>query len=214
MNITLTQLYIHPSNKNETSFKALPPKYIKVDEYLIRGPHPSVKDLRQLKEEGVNLIYDFRHLSNLGCKFIEKYYCKFTGIKYIRLPYSNLYGEYPTLSIFEKIASEVINNGKNGGKTLFHCNSGRHRTSHFSAFYKLTKGEPLNNVMQKENYQTKLNEIIKDQILEKDYFSRQKKEYHGRNIIKRLMINYNNKIAEGIDKVQKIFISMLKQESD
>lgn len=214
MNITITkQMYTPPYNCQDTSFNALPSKYTKIDEYLIRGPHPSVKDLRKLKTEGVNQIYDFRHLSNFGFKFIEKYFCKFIGIKYTRVPYSNLYGNYPDLSIFEKISSEVKQNGEQGGKTLFHCNSGRHRTAHFAAFYKLTNGEPLNKVMQKENYQTKMNEIVKEHILDKDYFSRHKEEYHGFNIIKRAMVNYNNKIVEGLDRAQKLFLSILHKNS-
>ena len=57
--------------------------------------------------------------------------------------YSNLYGEYPQLSVFESISKSVKENGENGGRTLFHCRSGCQRTSHFSAFYLLTREEPL-----------------------------------------------------------------------
>lgn len=215
MNITFPQYNTYTKTQiNTLYFKGLPPKYTKVDEYLIRGSHPSIKDLVQLKKEGVNQIFDFRHLSNFGYKFIEKYFCKLCGIKYTRVPYSNLYGEYPDLSTFEKIALQVKENGEKGGKTLFHCNSGRHRTSHFAAFYKLTKGEPLQKVMQKEDYLSVLNKVVNEEIIAKDYFSRHLMEYDGKNIIKQILINYNNKIFEGIKRAHNIFLSSLQKPKD
>ena len=45
--------------------------YRNVDDYLIRGGAPSVRDLIRLKNEGVTQIYDFRHDSRRGLKFIE-----------------------------------------------------------------------------------------------------------------------------------------------
>ena len=56
----------------------------------------------------------------------------------------------PEKTVFENVAYDVKQNGLNGGRTLFHCNSGRHRTAHMSTFYALTKGEPLKQVI-KEN---------------------------------------------------------------
>lgn len=192
-------------------FCALPSGYTKVDNYLIRGPHPSVRQLLSLKKEGVNQIYDFRHLSNFGCKFIERFMCRLNGIKYIRLPYSNLYGEYPDLSVFEKVAASVKQNGENGGRTLFHCNSGRHRTSHFSAFYALTKGKSLEIAQNnyKDTYEPTVNKIIQEQVIDKKYFSRIKKEYTGINPIMRLITEYNNKIVDGIFNAHQKFVDML-----
>ncbi|MGN1154023.1 MAG: hypothetical protein ACI4S3_08330 [Candidatus Gastranaerophilaceae bacterium] len=192
-------------------FKALPNQYSKVDEYLIRGKHPSVRDLFCLKKEGVNQIYDFRHISTYGFKFIEKYLCKIMGIKYIRIPYSNLYGNYPDKGTFEKISAQVKQNGINGGKTLFHCNSGSHRTSHFSAFYSLTNGDSLDVAKKRLNglYQFRVSKVIKEQILDKNYFSRKKINYRGLNFIKRIWVNRNNKIYDSLNKAQVKFISMI-----
>ena len=166
----------------------------------------------ELKKEGVNRIYDFRHIDIFGYKFIEKYFCKLFGIKYTRLPYSNLYGQYPDLETFERVSKEVKQNGESGGKSLFHCNSGRHRTSHFSAFYKLTNGQPLSQVKEQyqANYWVKLNEIVKEQILDKNYFSREKIEYNGHNFIKKLQTNRNNKICDGIKRAQDMFLDFLQ----
>ena len=95
-------------------------KYKKVDNYLIRGPHPKISDLIALKNEGVTQIYDFRHISVRGFKFIEKFACKQLGIQYIRHTFSYLEGEYPTIQEFAKVAKNVKETGKNGGNTLFH----------------------------------------------------------------------------------------------
>ena len=208
------QITYTPNNqvRNNLTFNALPSKFQEVDKYLIRGPHPTVKDLIELKKEGVNRIYDFRHIDIFGYKFIEKYFCKLFGIKYTRLPYSNLYGQYPDLETFERVSKEVKQNGESGGKSLFHCNSGRHRTSHFSAFYKLTSGQPLSQVKEQyqANYWVKLNEIVKEQILDKNYFSREKIEYNGHNFIKKLQANRNNKICDGIKRAQDMFLDFLQ----
>lgn len=211
MNTIVPKYTTHCPQGSAAVFKALPSGYINVDKYLIRGPHPSIKDLMQLKSEGVNQIFDFRHLSNFGCKFIEKLSCRLLGIKYTRLPYSNLYGEYPDLDVFQTIAANVKQNGENGGKTLFHCNSGRHRTSHFAAFYALTKGEPLESVKarNKDSYGAMVNKVAKEQIYDRGYFSRSRKEYHGYNPIRRLLVKYNNRIFDGIENAQQIFLGLL-----
>ena len=127
--------------KSSISSKALPPKYKAVDNYLVRGPHPNVFDIIKLKKEGINKIYDFRQIGVRGFKWIERLACYFTGIDYNRKPYSFLRGEFPSQEEYEKIANEVRLNGENGGKTLFHCNSGTHRTSLMTAFYEITKGK-------------------------------------------------------------------------
>lgn len=103
-------------------------KFQTVDKYLIRGPRPTVREVFQLKKQGVTQIYDFRHKSFRGMKFMERIACKLTGIKYIRKPFSFLQGNTPKLQDYEEIAKSVKQNGKRGGKTFFHCNSGKHRT--------------------------------------------------------------------------------------
>jgi hypothetical protein len=208
-NINNYNNYNSYNNYATPNFKAIPKGYSKVDDYLIRGHHPSIKELWNLKKEGVNQVYDFRHHSNFGCKFIEKFACKLFGIKYNRLPYSNLYGDYPSIETFEKVAKNVKENGENGGKTLFHCNSGRHRTSHFSAFYDITKGEPLNNIKSNPNYNEIVQKSLKEQISDKNYFSRKRIEYTGHNPIKKIIANINNRITDGLNIAQKIFTERL-----
>lgn len=203
-------MYNNYENINSPNFKAIPKGYSKVDEYLIRGHHPSVRELWDLKKEGVNQVYDFRHYSNFGCKFVERIACKLFGIKYNRLAYSNLYGSYPSVETFEKVAKDVKVNGENGGKTLFHCNSGRHRTSHFSAFYDITKGDSLNDAKAKPNFNNNVQKSIKEQIIDKNYFTRKRIDYDGYNPIKRIFVKINNRIADGLYNAQKIFTDRLQ----
>ena len=60
-------------------------------------------DLIELKNAGVTQIYDFRHKSVRGFKFIEKFACKELGINYIRYPFSYLNGEYPTVRSLKEL---------------------------------------------------------------------------------------------------------------
>ena len=191
----------------------LPQGYYKVDNYLVRGKHPSPVDLYKLKKEGVNKIYDFRHHSNFGYKFVERFLCKLFGIEYTRLAYSNFSPkEYPKLDTFEKVSQEVIHNGENGGITLFHCNSGRHRTSHFSAFYKITKGKPLESVKSTlgDEYKNYRDKIILEQVDEKNYFNRKIDNYDGWNLIKKWHASFNNMIYDGLQNAHKWFLDMTK----
>ena len=200
------------SNSQKLTFKQLPKKFTSVDKYLIRGPHPCLYDLYQLKKEGVTQIYDFRHKSIHGFKFAEKVACKVLGMKYIRKPYSNLYGKYPTVQEMEEMAQSVAKNGEQGGKTLFHCNSGRHRTAHMSAFYEITKGkQSLQEVKEKsgQNFEEKFKIIIQKQLIEQDYYSRKHNRYKGKNPIKRLLAAINNRYAYAIQKGQKLFIDTI-----
>lgn len=199
-------------NTQNITFKKLPNKYRKIDEYLIRGPHPTFCDLFKLKKEGVTQIYDFRHKSIHGVKWLEKLTCNLLGIKYTRKPYSNLYGEYPTIQEFEQITHTVAQNGKQGGKTLFHCNSGRHRTAHMSAFYELTKGEKSLKTTKEElgdQFGDKVYEIINREVAGKNYHSRKLDLYNGKNPIKKIIAHINNRYANAIKKGQKMFIDTI-----
>jgi len=188
-------------------------KYSFVDEYLIRGPHPTVSALFRLRNNPwhVTQIYDFRHISKLHFKFIERLCCKLLGIKYIRVPYSNLYGRYPDLQVFEEIAHSVKENGLRGGQTLFHCNSGRHRTAQFAAFYKLTRGDRLAVVKAQlgDAYEKRVFEIVKEQILEYDYFNRTVIQYNGINPVVSVFVKHNNRIAFALAKAHSLFLGRL-----
>ena len=211
--ITVTPLY-PISEINTLSFTALPKGYSYVDDYLIRGPHPSIRTLMALKKENVNQVFDFRHHSNFGCKFIERFACKLLGISYKRFPFSYLHNEYPELSVFESVAQKVMQNGKNGGKTLFHCHSSRHRTSHFSAFYFLTKGEPMSVVAQKPDFKERLKHTIQTQIIEKNYFNRTIKNYKGINPIAKFKTSLNNRIVNGVRTAHAIFLDTISKCSN
>jgi len=202
------------TNQNNTSFQSLPKKFQAVDNYLIRGPHPNIVDLIHLKKEGVTQIYDFRHISIRGIKFVEKIACNFMDIKYKRKPYSNLHGEYPTIKEFEEIANSVKKNGDQGGKTLFHCNSGRHRTAHMSAFYRITKGEhSLAEIREQlgDRFKQTAIEIIKSEVVNKGYYSRKRSHYNGYNPIKHLFSRINNRYAEAIRRGQKMFCETIME---
>ena len=190
----------------------LNPKYKKVDEYLIRGPHPNISDLIELKREGVTQIYDFRHIGIRGFKFIEKFICKELGIKYIRCPYSHLKHQFPTTDELNTIAKSVKTNGENGGKTLFHCNSGSHRTAHMTAFYDLTKGEPIDEVFNKLGvikYSKRVQKVVQKHFYEQKYFNREYKNTHTLNPIKKFKNKFNNKIIDAISTAQASFLSII-----
>ncbi len=188
-------------------------KYKKVDNYLLRGPHPKISDLIDLKKEGVTQIYDFRHFGVRGFKFIEKYACKQLGIKYIRQPFSYLKGEYPTAKEFETIAKSVKETGEHGGgKTLFHCNSGSHRTAHMAAYYDLTKGENINNVFNRLGpikYAEKAEEVVNNHCYKQNFFNRKLNHEKTFNPIKYLKNSFNNRVVEATQKAHTYFIALI-----
>lgn len=193
-------------------FKALPKKYSKVDDFLIRGPHPSINDLIKLKKEGVTQIFDFRYKEFFSSKFIEKITCKILGIEYKKAPYNALYQQFPGTEAFEKVAKSVAKNGETGGKTLFHCNSGRHRTAHMSAFYELTKGkqtlEEVRTTLGKK-FGERVRGIIQTQIPAKTYRNRQIIDYDGINPITKYRVAQNNKYARASQMAQSRFLKLI-----
>lgn len=192
-------------------------KYTNVDNYLIRGPHPGIKDLLALKEEGVTQIYDFRHYGIRGFKFIEKYLCKELGINYIRHPFSYLKQEYPSIKDFEEIARNVKLNGEKGNKTLFHCNSGSHRTAHMAAYYDLTKGEGVDNVLGElgiVKYSEKLQDVINTHFYKQNFFNRQEKPEKTLNPIKYLKHRFNNRVKRATESAHASFIAILTRFKD
>lgn len=193
-------------NFNPT-FQGVPPRFQKVDNFLIRGPRPSLSDLIELKKEGVNQIYDFRHKSMRSWNLVEKVACWFMNIKYKRKAYSNL-GEYPQVVDFENIAQSVAQNGESGGKTLFHCNSGLHRTAHMAAFYRLTKGKASLDVTKQklgEKYKETATSILKSEVVHKGYYSRKFDKYTGKNPIKHFLASMNNYYVKAIKRGQELF---------
>lgn len=195
----------------EVNFCALPKKYKEVDKYLVRGPHPGIRDIFQLKKEGVTQIYDFRHYGMRGFKFVEKFACKVAGINYKRKSFSFLEGTYPTKRDYETIARSVKKNGEKGGKTVFHCNSGTHRTSLMSAYYRITKGEPLEKVKQSPYYSANVAKIVKEEIKDANYFTRNKLKTNVKNPIVRVINMFNNNVQNVTQKAYDLFVDILKK---
>jgi hypothetical protein len=198
-------------NAYSPSFQALPKKYTVIDDYLIRGPHPNPVDVFKLKKEGVNQIYDFRHYGPKGFKFVERFLCKVAGINYERRAFCFLHGEFPTENEYQTIAKSVKDNGKHGGKTLFHCNSGTHRTALMSAFYDITKGENLDTVKTAKNYKENVDKVLKEQVVNTKYFSRNRVELNTKNPVKLLQNRFNNKVEKAIRSAYESFLDILSK---
>ncbi len=187
-------------------------KYKKVDEYLLRGPHPQIGDLIELKNAGVTQIYDFRHRGIRGFKFVEKYFCNELGIKYIRYPYSYLNKEYPSLKDFTNVAKSVKETGEQGGKTLFHCNSGSHRTAHMSAFYEVTKGEEIDDVFNRLGvikYAQNVQDAINKHFYQQKYFNRKEKAENTYNPISYFKNKFNNRVIKATQLAHSSFLAIM-----
>lgn len=195
---------------NGIYFTALPKKYKVVDEALIRGPHPGICDVFRLKKEGVTQIYDFRHFSVRGAKTIERLACKIAGIDYKRRAFSFLEGTYPTLQDYEAISKSVKDNAQKGGKTLFHCNSGTHRTSLMSAFYRITHGESLSKCKKQSGYSENVDKILKEEVSNAHYFSRNKAKKMSKNPVIRLINIFNNNVQNATQKAYDLFLDIVK----
>ena len=200
------------NNISFPQFNALPKKFKSVDEYLIRGPHPCIHDIFALKKEGVNKIYDFRHYGLRGFKWVERLGCKLANVEYIRKPYSFLENKLPTQSDYEEIAKDVMNNGQKGGKILFHCNSGTHRTSLMVAFYDITKGKSLNKCKtENSDFEKTVNEAIEKHVKNMKYFSRNKVVINTKNPIKKAKNIFNNMVEEAICRAYNLFMEMMQK---
>ena len=66
----------------------------------------------------------------------------------------------------------------------------------------------------KDTYEATVNKIIQEQVINKKYFSRIKKEYTGINPIMRLITEYNNKIVDGIFNAHRKFVDMLSTKKN
>ncbi len=205
--------YTISQNQNiKYSFGSIPPKFKKVDDYLIRGSSPTVVDIFKLKKEGVNQIYDFRHKCFRGMKFIEKLACKIAGIKYCRQPYSFLQGTLPTLEEYETIAKSVKENGEKGGITLFHCNSGYHRTALMTAFYSATKGDTVERCFSKNKteYFDNVIKSVKTQVIDSHYFKRTYKTEKTINPIKYFKNEFNNRVVIATKNAYDDFLELIR----
>ncbi len=198
---------------NNITFTALPNRYTMVDDFLIRGPKPKLKTFIQLKKEGVNNIFDFRNSTAYFSEFKERVLCKLFHIKYNKYPYNYLKREFPTVEQFQNVAQNVVNNGKNGGKTLFHCYSGKHRTAHMACFYDITKGKTLGKIKQEQGnmYEAYLKKFLDKHIYNTNFFSRKFIQSNTKNPVKKLLERRNNKFYDTIMWAEKSFNNLLSK---
>lgn len=159
------------------------PSYMSVvDQNLIRGRAvTSPIRLYKMKEVGINQIIDLRNSSFIKSP-LEKFFCKFLGIKYRNLKYPHRLEHLPEKKFFDNVINAIKSNT---GKTYIHCQYGRRRTGVSVAIYekKCTK---------KSNTQI-LNELILHgfyDLLTPKTNSRQIKYY---KILNELIMKYFNK---------------------
>lgn len=109
------------------------PSYVKsVDNRLYRGKAVSCPyRLYSLKENGINQVIDLRNTPSFT-KYLEKFFCKILGIKYVNCRYPHRLNVLPEEGFFQNI-NEIIT--KNKSKTYIHCQRGKRRTGISVGYY-------------------------------------------------------------------------------
>ena len=95
---------------------------------------------------------------------------------------------------------------------LFHCNSGTHRTSLMAAFFKITKGKPLEECKNNENFNEIVNDAVEEEITNSRFFSRNKVDTNTKNPLKLMKNTFNNKVEEVTRKAYYMFMDMMKKD--
>ncbi len=128
-----------------------------------------------------------------------------------RFNFSFFTNKGPKLADFEEVASAIKENGEKGGKTLLHCNSGRHRSGQMVAFYELTRGETLAKTKEvyPKTYPLRAQIILNRLKNDGNYFSRSYIENLSRNPIIRHFQKYNNKVFESTKRALDDFETLL-----
>lgn len=121
------------------NFKAQPPNYEKIDDFMSRSAQPEPDDFIWLKEQGVTDIINFRtHSSGRSKCFDEEVIAKSCGIKYHSLPSNSLYPEESKVFDFLDMIREIAFNKDR--KVHIHCMHGADRTGLYAFIYKSLKG--------------------------------------------------------------------------
>jgi len=109
------------------------PSYVKsVDNRLYRGKAVSCPyRLYSLKENGINQVIDLRNTPSFT-KYMEKFFCKILGIKYVNCRYPHRLNVLPEERFFKKVNAAIVANNK---KTYIHCQRGKRRTGVSVAYY-------------------------------------------------------------------------------
>jgi len=127
------------------------PSYInRVDNKLSRGklvycPY----NLYSMKQSGITQIIDLRNTPSIT-KYLEMFFCKILGIKYVNCRYPHRLNTLPEENFFQNINKLIINND---AKTYIHCQRGKRRTGVSVAYYEknvmqLSQEEVLNNLVK------------------------------------------------------------------
>ena len=133
-------------NYNNQTFTGLAKFQKQVDEKLIRGKAVSCSwRLYKMKQDGITQVIDLRN-SSLVERPIEKFFCKWFGIKYINYKYPHRLNNIPEKSFFDKVNKSI---NSNNGKTYIHCQYGKRRTGMCVAIYQkeFTK-KPIKNIIE------------------------------------------------------------------
>lgn len=120
------------------NFKAQPPNYEKIDNFMSRSAQPEPNDFIWLKEQGVTDIINFRTYSSDRKYFDEEVVAKSCGIKYHSLPSNSLYPEESKVFDFLEMIRKIALNKNN--KVHIHCMHGADRTGLYAFIYKSLKG--------------------------------------------------------------------------
>ena len=131
------------------NFKAQPPNYEKIDDFISRSAQPQKEDFQWLKDQGVTDIINFRTFSSDRPKFDEKSVVNSYGMSYHNIPSNSLYPEeskvYQFLDLIKRLS---FNKDK---KVHIHCMHGADRTGLYAFIYKSLKG--LGTIQEnKENW--------------------------------------------------------------
>ena len=120
------------------NFKAQPPNYEKIDDFISRSAQPKKEDFQWLKDQGVTDIINFRTFSSDRPSFDEKSVVNSYGMSYYNIPSNSLYPEeskvYQFLDLIKRLSS---NKDK---KVHIHCMHGADRTGLYAFIYKSLKG--------------------------------------------------------------------------
>ena len=107
-------------------------KFQQIDKTLYRGSQPDDDQLEQLKNQGIDIIINFRRMSERE-KTVQN-----LNMDYIHLPVD--YNK-PLPDDRVKMFFEIIDKAKKENKKVFmHCFYGKDRTGIFAAIYKLQNG--------------------------------------------------------------------------
>jgi len=127
----------------------LPSFITNVDDKLYRGRAISCPyRLYSLKKNGINQVIDLRNSFSFT-KYMEKFFCKILGIKYINCKYKHRLKKIPNEEFFLNIKNLIL---MNKSKTYLHCQKGKRRTGFLAAYYEknvmhLPDKDILNNLI-------------------------------------------------------------------